>query len=94
MQVEELRELIDNWIAENADQTVVSFVRFDEFLDERSVSQKETRGRASRLLREWRATVTAVEDAILFGERAIWFAGRYPYILGGAVANRGFEKGA
>lgn len=81
-QIDELRVLIDNWVAENADQTVVSFVRFDEFLDERSVAEAETRGRASKLLREWRATVTAVEDAILFGERAIWFAGRYPYILG------------
>jgi len=40
------------------------------------------RGQARGLLREVGEAVAAVDDARLLGERLLWFAGRYPYLLG------------
>lgn len=77
-----LRGLIETWIAEHPDQTVVSFVRFDDFTEQRELSTAGSHGRAAGLLRDVGEASAAVEDARLFGERAMWFAGRYPYILG------------
>lgn len=81
-QSQTLRALIDTWIAEHPDRTVVSFVRFDSFTKEREMTTTGSHGRAAGLLREVNEATAAVEDARLFGERALWFASRYPYVLG------------
>lgn len=81
-QLKTLRGLIAAWIAENSDRTVVSLVRFSEFADERRISSRSLRGQAKGLLREVVETRATVDEALLLGERLIWFAGRYPYILG------------
>ena len=81
-QLNTLRGLIDAWIAENPDRTVVALVRFNEFSDERKISSLRLRGQAQGLLREVGEAVAAVDDARLLGERLLWFAGRYPYLLG------------
>jgi len=81
-QLSTLRGLIGAWIAENPDRTVVALVRFNEFSDERKISSLRLRGEARGLLREVGQAVAAVDDARLLGERLLWFAGRYPYLLG------------
>lgn len=81
-QLRTLRELVDAWIAENPDQTVVALVRFDEFADQRKISSLSLRGRASGLLREVGEASEAIDDARLLGERALWYSGRFLYLLG------------
>ena len=81
-QLRTLRSLIDAWIAENPERTVIALVRFKEFSDERRVSSLALRGEASGLLREVSEASAAVDEARLLGERLFWFAGRYPYVLG------------
>ena len=81
-QLRTLRSLINAWIAENPERTVIALVRFNEFSDERRVSSLALRGKASGLLREVSEASTAVDEARLLGERLFWFAGRYPYVLG------------
>ena len=81
-QTKALRTLIDAWIRENPDRTVVALVRFDEFDDERRISSAALRGQARGLLKEVSEVTSEVEDARLLGERLLWYAGRYPYLLG------------
>ena len=77
-----LRELISAWISENPDRTVVALVRFNEFDDERKISSLSLRGKAQGLLKEVSEASAVVDEARLLGERLLWFAGRYPYLLG------------
>jgi len=61
---------------------IVALVRFNEFADERKISSLSLRGKARGLLQEVSAAGAAVDDARLLGERLLWFAGRYPFLLG------------
>ncbi len=81
-QMHTLRELIGAWIAENPNRTVVALVRFDEFKDSRRISSLAMHEKARGLLREVGEVSAAVDDARLLGERLLWFAGRYPYLVG------------
>jgi hypothetical protein len=81
-QLRTLKNLIDVWIKENPDRTVVALVRFNEFVDGRKISSQTMRGQARGLLQEAEKAIAAVDDARLLGERLLWFAGRYPYLLG------------
>jgi hypothetical protein len=81
-QLRTLRRLIEAWIAENPNQTVVSLVRFKEFVDERKISSREMRGQAHGLLEKFDVALATVDETRLLGERLLWFAGRYPYLLG------------
>jgi aminopeptidase N len=81
-QQETLRSLIDEWIKANPQRELVSFVRFDEFTDLRTQPREAERTKAQGLLRDVVAATTAVESARLLGERALWFAARYPYLIG------------
>ncbi len=81
-QRQSLRETIDAWGKANPDRMVVAFVRFDDFLDARFLPASADRQRAGGLLKQVSEASAAVEDARLLGERLIWFAGRYPFVLG------------
>ena len=81
-QLETLRGLIKAWITENPERTVVSLIRFNDFADERKLGSAALRGKAHGLLSEVSEASAAVEDVRLLGERLLWFAGRYPYLLG------------
>jgi hypothetical protein len=81
-QLETLRALIKAWITENPDRTVVALVRFDEFGDERRISSVTLRSKAQGLLKEVGEMTAEVEDVRLLGEKLLWYAGRYPYLLG------------
>jgi nucleotide-binding universal stress UspA family protein len=81
-QLRTLQNLIDAWIKENRDRTVVALVRFNEFADGRKISSQTMRGQARGLLEEADKAIAAVDNARLLGERLLWFAGRYPYLLG------------
>ena len=77
-----LHGLIDAWIAENPDRTVVALVRFEEFADERKISSLSLRGKAHGLLKEVGQATAVVDNTRLLGERLLWFAGRFPYLIG------------
>lgn len=77
-----LRRLIDAWFEQNPHRTVVSLVRFVEFSDSRNISSTSLRGQATGLLREISEVTGAIDDARLFGERALWFTSRYPFVVG------------
>ncbi|TVQ80904.1 MAG: hypothetical protein EA380_02785 [Phycisphaeraceae bacterium] len=81
-QITTLRALIDEWIADNPDHTAVSLVRFSLFDDERYLSSADSRQSASGLLAQVGQAAGAIQDATIFAERALWFANRYPYLLG------------
>jgi hypothetical protein len=81
-QLDTLRALINAWITENPDRTVVALVRFEEFADERKLDSLSLRGKAAGLLREVSEASGAIDEARLLGERILWYAGRYPYVLG------------
>ncbi len=81
-QLDTIRALIDAWIAENSERTVVALVRFNEFADERRISSVSLRREASGLLHEVSEASAAVDEARLLGERLLWYASRYPYLLG------------
>ena len=77
-----LHELIGAWIVENSDRTVVSLVRFEDFTDERRISALPLRGKAKGLLKDIGEASAVIDETRLLGERLLWFAGRYPYLLG------------
>jgi len=77
-----LRSLTDEWLANNPDRFVVELVRFDQFDDARYIINPEKRAAARGLLREVGEAVNAIDDALLFAERALWYSGRLSYILG------------
>lgn len=81
-QLQTLKKLVAAWISENKDRTVVALVRFNDFADARKISSLSLRGQAHGLLSEVSEASAAVDDVRLLGERFLWFAGRYPYLLG------------
>lgn len=81
-QLRTLRSLVDAWIAQNPDRVVVAMVRFEEFSDTRNINSISLRTQATGLLREVSEASGVIEDARLLGERLLWYAGRYPYLLG------------
>ena len=80
-QLDSLASLIEDWKQAHPDRMVVSLVRFVEFAKTRRLSA-ESRESASGLLASVRDAGAAIEDVRLLGERILWFAGRYPYLLG------------
>lgn len=81
-QLQTVRELIADWIKANPDRTVVSLVRFEEFTSVRMQPSSASRGKATGLLKQITQATTEVDEVRLLGERALWYAGRYPYVLG------------
>jgi hypothetical protein len=77
-----LRRLVDTWIRSNPDRLVVELTRFNEFANARNMPNLSDREEATGLLSDVGNAVTAIDDALLFGERAMWYAGRLSYILG------------
>ncbi len=77
-----LRELIDTWLVANPDRLVVELIRFDAFADARWMPQQHHRDAAKGLLQEIDSAVSTIDDALQFGERAMWYSGRLAYIAG------------
>ena len=77
-----LQRLVDSWIRSNPDRLVVELTRFEEFANARNMPNLSDREEATGLLSDVGNAVTAIDDALLFGERAMWYAGRLSYILG------------
>lgn len=77
-----LHGLIDTWIKANPERSLVSFVRFDEFVDIRHEQTLGTRTKAEGLFREVSEATATVDNARLLGERALWYAARYPSVVG------------
>ena len=77
-----VRDLINEWTTSHPDRTVTSLVRFEAFADERRMDSASHRKQATGLLADLSSATQTVDDARLLGERLLWFAGRYPYVLG------------
>lgn len=77
-----LQHLVGVWISNNPDRLVVELTRFDEFANARHMPKLTDRQEATGLLSDVADAVTAIDEALLFGERAMWYAGRLSYILG------------
>jgi hypothetical protein len=86
-----MRELIDSWIAANPERFEVAFVRFDEFVDIRYAPTASNRKAASGLLKELTEASEVVDSARLLGERALWYASRYPLVLGQQVETTAYR---
>lgn len=81
-QLRELDRLIDAWIQAHPRQVLVSFVRLSDFASDRNELTLEDRQLANGLLREVDQVTSAIDDARLLGERALWYAARYPFVVG------------
>lgn len=86
-----LRGLIDAWIAAHPDQMLVSFVRLSDFAGSRNLLTLREREAAGGLLRELDDVTGAVDEARLLGERALWYAARYPYVIGQQAELTGYR---
>ena len=81
-QLRELDRLIGAWIEAHPRQVLVSFVRLSDFASDRNELTLEDRKLADGLLKEVDEVTSAIDDARLLGERALWYAARYPYVIG------------
>ncbi|MCE2875120.1 MAG: hypothetical protein LW625_05715 [Planctomycetaceae bacterium] len=81
-QLRELDRLINAWIEAHPRQVLVSFVRLSDFASDRNELTLEDRKLAYGLLKEVDEVTSAIDDARLLGERALWYAARYPYVIG------------
>ncbi len=81
-QKDELRELIDTWLAEHPRVFYVFQVRLSDFTDMRDTRSAKT---ASGLLAEVGNATRAVDDARLLAERLLWYASRVPMLVGNQV---------
>ena len=81
-QLRELDRLADAWIAAHPRQVLVSFVRLADFASDRNELTLEDRRLANGLLKEVDQVTSALDDARLLGERALWYAARYPFVIG------------
>ncbi|MFM9958338.1 MAG: hypothetical protein ACKVZJ_09680 [Phycisphaerales bacterium] len=86
-----LRSLIDAWIAANPGRSEVTFVRFEDFTDVRYAQTLANRNIASGLLKELTEASAVVDSARLLGERALWFAARYPLALGQQAESTAYQ---
>jgi hypothetical protein len=81
-QLKELDRLIAAWTEAHPRQVLVAFVRLSDFASDRNELTLEDRKLADGLLKEVDQVTSAIDDARLLGERALWYAARYPYVLG------------
>ena len=81
-QLHELDRLADRWIEAHSRQVLVSFVRLSDFASDRNELTLEDRRLANGLLKEVDQVTSAIDDARLLGERALWYAARYPFVVG------------
>ncbi|MCE9619946.1 MAG: hypothetical protein K8R92_08550 [Planctomycetes bacterium] len=82
IQLQELQRLIDAWIAANPHQEVVAFVRLSNFVGDRNRLPQADRELAGGLLQEVAQVTSALDDTRFLGERALWYASRYPLVVG------------
>jgi hypothetical protein len=81
-QLRELDRLVSAWIEAHPRQVLVSFVRLSDFGSDRNELTLEDRRLANGLLKEVDQVTSAIDDARLLGERALWYAARYPFVVG------------
>ena len=81
-QLQELDRVVNAWIASHPRQVLVSFVRLSDFASDRNELTLADRQMANGLLKEADEVTSAIDDARLLGERALWYAARYPYVIG------------
>ncbi|MFM7809133.1 MAG: hypothetical protein ACKPEA_14585, partial [Planctomycetota bacterium] len=81
-QLRELDRLVEAWTRSHPRQVLVAFVRLSDFASDRNELTLEDRKLADGLLKEADEVTSALDDARLLGERALWYAARYPYVLG------------
>jgi hypothetical protein len=80
--LQELDRLTEAWTRAHPRQVLVAFVRLSDFASDRNELTLSDRQLANGLLKEADEVTSAIDDARLLGERALWYAARYPYVIG------------
>jgi hypothetical protein len=78
-QQQDLRALIEAWVADNPEIHNVAQIRFSDFYH---LQDESSSARASGLLSEIDEASRSVDEAVLLGERALWYSSRMPILLG------------
>lgn len=86
-----LRAMIEDWEAANPTRVDIAFVRFSDFINLRDRAGTSNRVRATGLLREVTEASAVVDSARLLGERIVWYAGRYPVLVGQQVETTAYR---
>jgi len=89
--LDRLRALVAAWIERHPDQVLVSFVRLSDFAGERNQLTLAERRDAGGLLQQLDSVTEAVDGTRLLGERALWYAARYPYAVGQQAEFTGYR---
>jgi hypothetical protein len=87
-QQQDLRTLIDSWVADNPEIHNVSSIRFSDFYH---LQDETSSARATGLLSEIDEASRAVDEAVLLGERALWYSSRLPILLGYQVEKTAYD---
>jgi hypothetical protein len=78
-QQQDLRALIESTVANNPEIHNVAQIRFSDFYH---LQDESSSARATGLLSEVDDAARAVDEAVLLGERALWYSSRMPILLG------------
>ncbi|MHC4787568.1 MAG: hypothetical protein ACYTE6_16550, partial [Planctomycetota bacterium] len=78
-QQQDLRALIESKVADSPEIHNVAQIRFSDFYH---LQDESAAARATGLLSEINEASRAVDEAVLFGERAMWYSSRLPILLG------------
>lgn len=89
--LDRLRALVAAWIERHPDRVLVSFIRLSDFAGERNQLTLAERRDAGGLLQQLDSVTEAVDGARLLGERALWYAARYPYAVGQQAEFTGYR---
>ncbi|MFM9168588.1 MAG: hypothetical protein ACKOTD_00290 [Phycisphaerales bacterium] len=89
--LDRLRALVAAWIERHPDRVLVAFIRLSDFAGERNQLTLAERRDAGGLLQQLDSVTEAVDGARLLGERALWYAARYPYAVGQQAEFTGYR---
>ncbi len=81
-QSQTLRTMIEQWIESYPNRRAVEGVRFKEFTETRMARGDDRRAQAIGLLRQVDDATRAIDDAVLLGERIMWYSSRLTYVIG------------
>jgi hypothetical protein len=76
----QLTELVEAWIADNPDQTVVEAIRLSDFADAAGAALAARASQVRGLLSSVRSATRSATDAVQIAERALFLSQRLPFV--------------
>ncbi len=80
-EMDEIRAIALDWLRRNPDVVSVEFVRMSEFSVESAAREKELARRISGVLKPVASATAAADQALMLGERGLFFVQRAPSLL-------------